>query len=782
MAGLPFPSGASVAAAATGGYSPPLAECAARLPPCGFRVFLPPAWRFGAMTFLRTLCKHVWRWMRRPDGFKAGMATVALLLVLYLKGGPVFHQGLLGIDSRITDWMFKWRGGTPAAGRCVIVDIDDESLAELGQWPWPRTMMADLLRQIAAGEPTVIGLDMVFAEPDRLSPRRFAAELFRTAGIEIELPEGSLDNDVVLGEAIADLPVVLGYLFIMVPDGIQPPVEAPFPDCNISWMPSDAVSPLQKAWRPLLNVPTIAEGAMTEAFWNAWTDEDAVVRRVPLFIEYDGRPYPGLALEMLRVGKQARGYELVCGPNGMLGVKVAERYLPTTPDGMAMLNWRGPARSFPYVSASDVLGGRVPPETFRGQYVLVGTSAGGLHDLRSSPLDSTIPGVEFHATLVDNMLQGDLFQRDQVRERGVFVFGLVVGGLLFSAVLAYSPPLLGVLFGIFVLLGSVAVNYRLFFLRDMQIGIAFPVIAIVSLLVVVVSVNYLIEDRRKAYIRHAFSHYVSARVVDRLLRDPENLTLSGEEREMSIMFSDIRGFTSLSEHFSAAGLATFLNEYLTEMTDILLAEDGTLDKFIGDAVMAFWNAPADQEDHAARAIECALRMQARLAVLREEWEQRGLPTVKIGVGIATGPASVGNMGSRDRFNYTVMGDTVNLASRLEGLTKPYGVGILISESCLLAARWQGHVRYVDQVRVKGRNEPVRMFEPLAKPLAEAVAEEWDRVVRFYLAGNFAAAREHLGELHDAHPDPLYAVYLERLEEFAASPPESWDGVYTHTAK
>jgi adenylate cyclase len=734
------------------------------------------------MRLLRILLKHVWRWLLRPDGFKAGVVTMGLLLLLYLQGGRAFHQGLLGIDSRVVDWMFKWRGGMPTAGQCVIVDIDDKSLAELGQWPWPRTVMADLLCKVASGKPTVIGMDMVFAEPDRLSPRRFAAELAQATGVQIELPEDSLDNDVALGEAIDGLPVVLGYLFIMNQDGTPPSAEAPFPDCNMSWVPPDAQSPLQRAWRPLLNVPEISDGGMTEAFWNAWTDEDAVVRRVPLFIEFDGRPYPALALEMYRVGIGVRNYELVCGANGMLGVRVGHDFLPTTPDGMAMLNWRGPGHTFPYVSASDVLSGKVRPDFFRGKYIFVGTSAGGLHDLRSSPLDSTIPGVEFHATLVDNILQGDLFQRDQVRERGLIIFGLIVGGLLFSAILAYSPALLGVLFGILALLSSVIVNYHLFFLRNVQICVAFPLLAILSFQVVVISVNYLVEDRRKAYIRHAFAHYVSARVVDRLLRDPESLTLSGEEREMSIMFSDIRGFTGLSEHFTAAGLAAFLNEYLTEMTDILMAEDGTLDKFIGDAVMGFWNAPADQEDHAARAIECALRMQARLAELRVGWKERGLPVVKIGVGIATGPASVGNMGSRDRFNYTVMGDTVNLASRLEGLTKNYGVGILVSEPCLNSANWQANARYVDQVRVKGRNEPVRIFEPLAKPLPAGVAEEWNRVVGFYLAGEFAAAQEHLDELHKAHPDPLYAAYLERLEEFAETPPKEWDGVYTHTTK
>lgn len=733
----------------------------------------------------RSLLNIGWRWLRRPDGFKAGVLTVGLLLALYfqVQSHQAFRNGMRSLDSRMVDWMFNLRGGKPTAGRCVIVDIDDKSLAELGQWPWPRTVIADLLRKVSADEPTVIGMDMVFAEPDRLSPRRFVDELARETGVKIDLPKDSLDNDVALGDALAEgLPVVLGYLFILIPDGVPQPQEVPFPSCNIAWLPPGAEAPLLHAWRPLLNVPSISSGGMTEAFWNAWVEGDAVVRQVPLFIEYNDLPYPGLAMEMYRVGTGATTYQLVCGANGMLGVRVGDCFLPTTPDGMAMINWRGKRGAFPYISASDVLSGKIGKDTFRDKYVFVGSSAGGLHDLRSSPMDTPIPGVEFHATLVDNILQGDLFRRDQVRERGIITFGLLVGGVALSAILAYCPALLGVLSGILALVGSVALNYYVFFLHNTQVGVIFPLFSIVLLVVVVMSVNYLMEDRKKAYIRHAFAHYVSSRVVDRLMHDPESLTLSGEEREMSIMFSDIRGFTGLSEGFTAAGLASFLNEYLTEMTDILLAEDGTLDKFIGDAVMAFWNAPADQDDHAARAIACALRMQARLAELRVGWQERGLPPVKIGIGIATGPASVGNMGSRDRFNYTVMGDTVNLSSRLEGLTKAYGVGILVSEQTLNAANWQDHARYVDQVRVKGRALPVRIFEPLAKPLPEGVNELWNRVIGFYLAGDFAAAGEALAELEKEHPDPLYAAYRERLDEFAEEPPENWDGVYTHTSK
>jgi adenylate cyclase len=732
----------------------------------------------------------VWRWLRRPDGFKAGVVTITLLLALYFSKSPEFHRGLRNLDARLVDWMFqwrlKWRGPTPTANRCVIVDVDDKSLAQLGQWPWPRTKMAEILRKVSEGKPARIGIDMVFAEPDRLSPRRYVAELARQTGTKIEVPEDALDNDVAFGDALAeDLPVVMGYVFVLERDGTSPPDKSPFPDCNISWVPpppDDFVPPLVPAYRPLLNVPEIGDCATTEGFFNAWNGVDAVVREVPLFIAYDGRPFPSLVMEMYRASLDEQNYELDWGPNGMLGIRIRDKYLPTTPRGNAMLNWRGPRGTFPYISASDVLSGKISPKVFRDKFVFVGTSAEGLHDLRSSPLDSVIPGVEFHATLMDNILQGDLFRRDEVKEQGIFVFGLVVGGLIFCAVLTYCPPVFGVLFGIAVVLSSVSVNYYVFFLRNTQIGLAFPLLCMVPLLVIVTSVNYLMEDRKKAYIRHAFSHYVSERVVDRLMRDPRSLTLSGEEREMSIMFSDIRGFTGLSEQFDAAGLAAFLNEYLTEMTDILLAEDGTLDKFIGDAVMAFWNAPSDQDDHAARAIGCALRMQAQLAELRVGWEERGLPPVYIGVGIATGPASVGNMGSRDRFNYTVMGDTVNLASRLEGLTKNYHVGILVSEQALNAASWQEHARYVDQVRVKGRSEPVRIFEPLTRPQPEKEAELWHHVIGAYLAGEFAAAKEALDELEETFPDPLYSVYRERLVEFETHPPEDWDGVYTHTTK
>ena len=554
----------------------------------------------------RQLLHSIWRWLLRPDGFKAGVVTVGVLFGVYFGGGRVFQRGLEGIDARLIDWMFVWRakaqGKAPTANRCVIVDIDDKSLAAIGQWPWPRTVVADLLRRICVDAPAVVGLDIVFAEPDRLSPRRFVEILARETGTRIELPADSLDNDVVLGDALAEgLPVVLGYLFVLEPDGTPIPEQAPFPDCNSTWVPSpppDFVPPLLAAYRPLLNVPEIGESASTEGFFNAEAGNDAVVRQVPLFLQYDGRPFPSLVMEMYRRSIGEKTYKLLWGTDGMLGVRVGETFLPTTTKGMAMLNWRRERDSFPYVSAVDVLTGRTPPGTLRDKYVFVGTSAGGLHDLRSSPLAASVPGVEFHATLMDNILQGDLFRRDEFVERGIFTFGLLIGGLVLSAVLAYCPAAVGVSASILALFGSVWANYRFFFLANLHVGVTFPLLCIVLLILVVISANYLVEDRQKSYIRHAFAHYVSGRVVDRLLRDPRSLTLSGEQREMTIMFSDIRGFTGLSELFDAAGLAAFLNEYLTEMTDILLAEDGTLDKFIGDAVMAFWNAPSDQEDHA----------------------------------------------------------------------------------------------------------------------------------------------------------------------------------------
>ncbi|MCK5802476.1 MAG: adenylate/guanylate cyclase domain-containing protein [Lentisphaeria bacterium] len=733
------------------------------------------------------------KWMLRFDGFHAGCVASAAMALLFMFPPNLVEKLRQSFNVRMVDWMFNLRGPQAPGDDVVIIEIDEKSLGELGQWPWPRTMMGNMLKRVTADGALVIGLDIVFAEPDRLSPKRVAESMRRQLGIEIKLPDDVPDTDVLFGEALENLPVVLGYNFILGDDSSELGEDVPYASCIIEHQagfgPENPSFDYDKAALPVLNRPEISEYATSEGFFNANPDPDSVIRRIPMFIVYGPMKYPSLAMEMLREGLGLDTYSLEASimskPGVWLGTSENRRqhFVPSDDRACAILNWRGKTGSFSYVSASDVLAGRVPKGTFQDKYVLVGATASGLRDLRACPLDESIPGVEVHATLIDNVLHNRVFTHDKLKERGLLAVAILVGGIALSAVIAYAHPFIGALFGVLSIVGSVFGNYYFFFLQDEVVGLTGSLVTIVVILVVVNTVNYFTEGRQKAFIRGAFSKYVSADVVAEMVRDPEKLSLAGQEREVTIMFSDIRGFTGISELFTAVELAAFLNEYLTEMTDIVLDLGGTVDKFIGDAVMAFWGAPLDNPEHARFGIDCALRMQERLVELRADWEARGLPPIRIGVGLNTGLVSVGNMGSRDRFDYTVMGDNVNLSSRLEGLTKQYGVGNLISESTRESARWETRSRFVDRVRVKGRQEPVRIYEALAEPLAEADQLLWDEAMETYSKQQFDRAEELIRQANEASPHLLYDMYLERIEHHREEPPgEDWDGVYTHKTK
>jgi adenylate cyclase len=723
-----------------------------------------------------------------PTPFRAGAATAVACAVLYITGDQVFQQGLRTIDQRITDWMFRARGPVPDTGSVVIVDIDERSLAEVGQWPWSRNIVAEMLRRIGEHEPLIIGFDMFFPEPDRSSPGNYLDLLGSDAETVAGLSPAELDYDLALGQAVAEVPVVLGYMFVLEPDGITPGDDVPFPMSSIDRIVPDGVSlELFSAHRPLLNLPTISFEARSEGFINAIPTDSATIRRVPLLMAYQDTPYPSLALEMLREGVGETKITIVADRSGITGVLLGERLIPTDYRAQVTPNWRGGAFTFPYVSACDVIAGRVPPGSLAGRYVLVGSSAQGLHDLRSSPMSASIPGVEIHANVIDSVLRGDVLYEAPITEIGTVFCFLLLGGVGLSALLAFAPPLLGGALGLLTLLGIVYGNYHYFFLRGTLLGITYPLVAVVLVLMVTSLWNYFTAGREKAFIRRAFSHYVSPAVVSQLVRQPEKLSLEGEERELSVMFSDIRDFTSISEGMSAAELSAFLNEYLTRMTDVVMEARGTVDKFIGDAIMAIWGAPLADDQHAVHAVRGSLGMIAALQAMQDGFRRRGLPEIRIGIGVNTGPVSVGNMGSRDRFDYTVMGDNVNLASRLEGLNKVYGTHMLISEPTRLAVGDLFFCRLVDRVRVKGRHLPIGIYEPLIEgtpaPELATETEVFERALEHCFSRRFHEAAADLTDLVEQYADPVYALHLERVRAYIEQPPApDWDGVFTHTTK
>lgn len=733
--------------------------------------------------------------------FKVGCLVTLAAVLLYASFGQQKPSLLTTLDNRFADTMFRWRGTVKPTQPIIIVDIDEKSLRTIGQWPWPRNTVARLIRNLGTGGAKVIGLDIVFAEADRTSPKNFVDELqqFLPAQLSPETlselkARESLDHDLALGKALAATPSVLGYVFQTQNDGLKNQADIPFPSGITHLFPNNThyedIS-LPRAYRAITNVLAVAQ-SRSEGFFNVFPDAAGTVRKVPLYMMMDNAPYPSLALEMVRIGRGVEEVTIQVSRQehtrlrDILGVEFDSTFIPTDERGQLTVNFRGPGHTYPYLSAADILAG-TGLDRVRGKYVLLGTSAAGLLDLRATPFSNIYPGVEVHANIIDNILSNDPFTHDIFSEIGITYALLVLGGLGITALLAYATPLAGGLGGLLLVVASVAGNYFFFFSHNRILGLSYPLLTIFALFLVVTLFNYFFEGQKKRFISSAFGHYVSPQIVHQLMEHPERLSLQGEQKNLTVLFSDIQGFTSISERMTSEELGHFMNEYLTAMSRIVLETKGTVDKFIGDAVMAIWGAPLEDPDHAANCVRAAFKMIAQLEILQADWQKRGLPAVNIRIGINTGVMSVGNFGSDQRFDYTVMGDNVNLASRLEGSNKMYGTRICISEYTRAVLGEGFYCRFLDQVRVKGKDVPVRIYEPLCEgepdPELKRQTDAFGAALCHYANREFEEAKEIILSLNRETPLQLYDLYLDRLAHFADNPPpEEWDGSFTCTTK
>ena len=731
----------------------------------------------------------------RLSPFKTGCLVVLASCLLFNSFGRMKPAFLTALDNQVVNAMFRWRGPTATTEAIAIVDIDEKSLHRIGQWPWPRTVVADLIEKIHHADPKAIGVDIVFAEKDRTSPDQYVKMFegfLKHKHPDLDLAwlkqDDSLDNDLVLGNVVAEASVVLGYVFQTENDGLKNDGYAPFPSCKIRLEPQGMEYKdlaLFSGYRAVLNVEAVAQ-AETEGFFNVFPDPSGTVRKVPLLMKLDGMPYPSLALEVLRLGLGESDIVLHVSQKintpqkGLLGITLGNRFIPTDDAGQLTVNFRGPGKTFPYLSAVDILDGK-HAEALNKKYVLIGTSAAGLPDLRATPFSNTFPGVEVHATVIDNALSNDPFTYDIYTEIGITFTLIAVEGILLSALLAFTGPLAGGLGGILFIGGAIIGNYKFFFLQNKLVGISYPMLTVITVFLIVTLFNYFVEDRKKRFIQGAFSHYVSPQVVNQLVKSPDQLTLRGEQRDLTVLFADIRNFTNISEKMDSQQLGLFMNRYLTAMGDIIMRHQGTVDKFIGDAIMAIWGAPLGQEKHAENAVRASIEMIGKLAELQYAGSWKGLPTIKIGIGINTGTMSVGNFGSDKRFDYTVIGDAVNLASRLEGLNKTYGTGVIISEYTKKALGDKFAYRFLDIVRVKGKEKPVKIYEPLQEGhllynlKSEIETFEW--AIRSYQTRRFDEAFRLMESLYDSHPTALYRLYMDRIQVYQKNPPpQDWDGV------
>ena len=694
-----------------------------------------------------------------------------------------------------------------------ILDIDDASLERLGQWPWPRTrtLLAELVDRLGDAGAAVVVFDVVFAEPDRTSPARIVPLWRRSAGdVDLDALLARLpDHDREFARVMAEVPTVLG---MQLHDGPLP--RRPLRKSGMA-VGGDDPRPFLPAFSgAVTNLPILDTAAAGIGSFNSSTDRDGIIRHLPLFVRLKGgddtvtgEVYPSLAAEALRVaqGPAASTYRLKTSGasgqaafgahTGMVEVRIGQSVVPTDEKGRIWLYDTGsvPQRFLP---AWEIFERNFDRSRVEGKIVLVGTSAAGLKDLRSTPLNPVAPGVEVHAQGVEQMILGEFLDRPDWMTGFEFLWLLLFGSGLILLLSRWGAAWCALIAG-----GGIAVSLAASWFAFTQLGWLvdpiYPSIAVVLLYLVQSLLQYLRTESERRQVRGAFSRYLSPAVVERLARDPGSLRLGGETRPMTLMFCDIRGFTAISETLEAEELTSFINRFLTPMTDIILHSGGTIDKYMGDAIMAFWNAPLDDPEHAGHAARAALEMTSSLSVLNNDWQAAALAAgrpyrmVAIGIGLNTGQCCVGNVGSEQRFDYSALGDTVNLASRLEGQSKTYGVSIVAGAATVADSAELAWLE-LDLIRVKGKDNAVRIYALLGD---ESVASEpWFRLTRMaqaemltaYRAQEWQRARSALDRVREAaggQLDDLCDLFERRLRAFEEkAPAEPWDGVYAAAEK
>ncbi len=742
----------------------------------------------------------------RLTPFKLSAFLVFGLCLLYFFSPRFFEM----MELRSLDVRFFLRGPVEPGPEVAIVAIDEKSVDEIGRWPWSRSKIAELIEALAKDQPKVIAFDVGFFEPDANSNigliDRLSNEINRL-DINNEYLDNLLnrertlaDNDRILAEEMAgtSVPLVLGYFFYMnrdegvthlTPEAVESKIEN-VKNGTYSFMrlASPNVNPDDQrfftAFVPEANIPVLVDTSTASGFFNMFPDADGMLRWVPMAIKCRDKYYLPLSMQALRYYMGDVPTSLTITELGVDQASVGDYNMPTDDLGRVLVNYRGPGRTFPHYSVIDILNGSYEPGTFKDRIILVGATAVAIYDLRVTPFDSTFPGIEVHATVVDNTLRDDFL----VRPGWAVLYdwaSIVFLGLFLGLALPRLSAITGPFLGLGLITVWTAANFY-FFSQGVWVNFVYPLLTLILVYTSITIFRYVTEEREKKKIKGAFSFYVNPSVVSEMLKNPDKLKLGGDKRVMTVLFSDIRNFTTISEKLDPEALVHLLNQYLTVMTNLVFKYDGLVDKYIGDAVMAVWGAPLSQPEHARLACCSALEMMAELRALREDWKQEDpdIPFIDIGIGVNSGPMVVGNMGSESRFDYTVMGDAVNLGSRLEGANKQYGTNILIGEITYEQVNEDFYCRELDSVAVKGKERPVYVYELLGG--AGAVAEENLRLARTFHQGLTAyksrqwdRAFKIFSALNYYYPDDKpVRLYLERVTELIKNPPApAWDGVF-----
>jgi adenylate cyclase len=668
---------------------------------------------------------------------------------------------LAALEARAFDARLLLRGKQTASDQVVVVAVDDASLAELGRWPWSRPRVAELLTLISAGGPKVIGVDLVQSEPTA-----------STTGAS---------EDAQLVESVrASGRIVLGYYFEF-RDENESPYAGETAYSLVQRSPGADDSPVPLGRFAVRNLPELTTAAAGLGYFNFRPDHDALFRRAMLAVRFHDRVVLPLSLAMLQHAWPDRPSAIRFGPFGVESVRLGDTTIPVDRDGEMLINYRGAGQTFRFISAADVLAKRVAPaDVFHDKFVVLGISAIGVADVRATPVDASLPGVEIHATILDNVLRRDFIA--QPTWSGPDLAVILLLALLVGVTLRFTHGLMSALLATTIIVAYLALSQLVFQRTGIVLAAIAPTLA-AALTYSAVSLNqYLTVDRENRRTRRMLEFYLSPALARYLSERPDMLRLGGEKSDRSVLFSDLQGFTKMSEGLAPEQLVLLLNDYLGEMTDCVFAQDGMLDKYVGDGVMAVWSAPVAQTDHALRACRSALAMVEKLALINARNAARGWPTLRVRIGLNSGPMVFGNMGSEGHLSLTVMGDEVNLGARLEGINKSYGSTIIASEATIAASGDGLVVRELDRVRVRGRTGAVRIYEILGE---RDSAARWQALLDHFAAGlaafrarDWAAASDAFEAALAARPnDGPSAYYLRRCQKFAETPPpDSWEAV------
>lgn len=734
-------------------------------------------------------------------GVRFALSTVIIIFMLLNASGALPISALNRLENFTYDVRLNMLMPGGVDDRIVIVDIDEKSLKEQGRWPWGRNKLADLVDKLFDDyHVRVLGFDVVFAEKDESSGLKSLEEIkvkylagnqeFNRA---IESLKPKLDYDQIFADSLKDRNVVLGYYFLRdnqsSTSGLLPApsfIEGSFKGKHVGFIEATGFG---------ANLDVLQSNAQSAGHFNPDPDADGTSRRIPMLIKYKNQMYESLSVAVARAAigapRMEAGFADGLGVNnkysGLEWLKVGNQRIPVDENVSTLIPYRGPQGSFTYVSASDVLSNKVVPEKLKNKIVLLGTTAAGLMDLRATPVQNIYAGVEIHANMIAGILDNNIKEQPAYTLGAEFIL-LILVGLLLAVMLPILSPANATLLTLVTTIGVVLFNLAIWQYADLILPIASLLLMISLIYLVNMSYGFFVESRGKRQLAGLFGQYVPPELVDEMSKNPEAFSLEGESREMTVLFSDVRGFTTISEGLDPKQLTKLMNEFLTPMTHVIHHSRGTIDKYMGDAIMAFWGAPLADQNHARHALQAAIDMIAALGKLQQEFAAKGWPPINIGVGLNSGLMTVGNMGSEFRMAYTVMGDAVNLGSRLESLTKNYGVNIIVSEFTKdLVPDFV--YRELDVVRVKGKAEPVSIYEPIC-PDTQLDKQTKDglklykEALKLYRNQNWDLAEMQLINLQKLEPQRyVYEMYIKRIAYFRQNPPgDQWDGVFNYETK